>query len=335
MTDSATQQNSHKSLSANMVTFIFIVNFIVIAGLIAIINSPAAEQAAAEQATPEPTQVAALVESETPVAAPSETLQAVAEPATMTAIPPTAVTEDQASTSDTQVNVGAGEMIFSRTCAACHGFAAQGVSGLGPGMINSPFVDGLSDAELVAFLQVGRPIGHPDNTTGITMPALGGNPSLTEPDLINLVAYIRSLNTEADPSLVQVAPPAASEPREAAVFTPLTLSGLVPPRESTDSLRPAEDPFFTSVADRYNSSCAGCHGINGEGLSLLAAPLSESPLMTSRNGIALFDLLTHAVPPADPRTGMTHPYRGGYPPVTDEEALQIIAYMYSLLDQSQ
>lgn len=87
----------------------------------------------------------------------------------------------------------AGEQLFSGTCLACHGPGGEGVEGLGKPLPPSEFVAGLSDDELVAFLQVGRPIDDPLNTTGIMMPPRGGNPSLTDADLRDLVAYIRSL----------------------------------------------------------------------------------------------------------------------------------------------
>ena len=87
----------------------------------------------------------------------------------------------------------AGDQIFSSTCSACHGPSAEGLTGLGPALVNSSFVSSLSDQELVTFLEVGRPADHPDNTTGIAMPPKGGNPSLSDDDLRDVVAYLRTL----------------------------------------------------------------------------------------------------------------------------------------------
>ena len=47
---------------------------------------------------------------------------------------------------------------------------------------------------MVTFLQVGRASDDPLNTTGIAMLPRGGNPSLTDDDLKDLVAYMRTLN---------------------------------------------------------------------------------------------------------------------------------------------
>lgn len=87
----------------------------------------------------------------------------------------------------------AGETSFMGTCSACHGPDAKGVTGLGKDLTTSTFAIGLSDADLVAFLLKGRPSSDPANTTGVDMPPKGGNPSLSEKDLANIVAYIRTL----------------------------------------------------------------------------------------------------------------------------------------------
>ncbi|MDJ0952901.1 MAG: cytochrome c [Acidimicrobiia bacterium] len=86
-----------------------------------------------------------------------------------------------------------GEAIFSSTCVACHGERGVGIAGLGKPMPGSEFITGLSDGELIAFLKEGRGPSHPDNTTGVDMPAKGGNPSLDDQDLADVVAYMRTL----------------------------------------------------------------------------------------------------------------------------------------------
>lgn len=86
-----------------------------------------------------------------------------------------------------------GEELFTATCAACHGADATGVAGLGPSLVGNEFVGGLSDSELIAFISVGRPIDDPANTTGVAMPPKGGNPSLSDGDLADIVDYLRTL----------------------------------------------------------------------------------------------------------------------------------------------
>ncbi len=90
-------------------------------------------------------------------------------------------------------DAGRGKTVFEGTCAACHGPDATGLPGLGKDLTTSEFAKGKSDAELVAFVKVGRPTSDPLNTTGVEMPARGGNAALTDQDLADVVAYMRTL----------------------------------------------------------------------------------------------------------------------------------------------
>jgi mono/diheme cytochrome c family protein len=87
-----------------------------------------------------------------------------------------------------------GVAVYEGSCLACHAEGGVGVEGLGRPLTNSDFVRGLTDAELVTFIQVGRDSSDPANTSGIAMPANGGNPALTRADLEAVVAYLRTLN---------------------------------------------------------------------------------------------------------------------------------------------
>jgi len=87
-----------------------------------------------------------------------------------------------------------GQTLFTGTCSACHGADAKGVVGLGKDLTTSTFVAGKTDPELVDFIKTGRPTGDPLNTTGVDMPPRGGNPALTDDDLLDIVAYIRSFH---------------------------------------------------------------------------------------------------------------------------------------------
>lgn len=89
--------------------------------------------------------------------------------------------------------VAAGEKYFMQVCATCHGRDAMGLPNLGKGLRFNDFAKSRSDAELVAFLKEGRRASHPDNTTGVDMPPKGGNPALTEENMAEIVAYVRTL----------------------------------------------------------------------------------------------------------------------------------------------
>ena len=84
--------------------------------------------------------------------------------------------------------------LYETSCMACHGVGGLGVEGLGMPWVGSDFINTNSDAELLAFLQVGRAADDPLNTTGVAMLPRGGNPTLTDADLMDLIAYMRTLN---------------------------------------------------------------------------------------------------------------------------------------------
>ncbi len=103
---------------------------------------------------------------------------------------PKASPEEQAIAAESSAK---GETLFKTTCGACHGQEGKGVPGLGKDMTTSAFVTGLDDAGLVDFIKVGRTADDPANTTKVPMPAMGGNPNLTDDELNAIVQHIRSL----------------------------------------------------------------------------------------------------------------------------------------------
>lgn len=87
----------------------------------------------------------------------------------------------------------AGETLFQGTCAACHGPEAKGLPNLGKDLTASEFFQDSSDEELLAFIKVGRPADDPENTTGVAMLPKGGNPALTDENILDIVAFIRTI----------------------------------------------------------------------------------------------------------------------------------------------
>ena len=59
--------------------------------------------------------------------------------------------------------------------------------------IANAFVADRSDTEMLAFVKTGRPASDPLNTTGVDMPPKGGNPALSDQDLMDVIAHVRTL----------------------------------------------------------------------------------------------------------------------------------------------
>ncbi len=89
---------------------------------------------------------------------------------------------------DTLADTKVGKAIYSQTCIACHGVNGKGVL---PGVSNFKSADGplaKSDAELAKSINEG--LATPG--AALSMPAKGGNPSLTDDEVQALIAFLRS-----------------------------------------------------------------------------------------------------------------------------------------------
>lgn len=89
-----------------------------------------------------------------------------------------------------------GSKLFSSSCVACHGPGGVGVKGNGKALVNNEFVQSLDDDGLLAFIKRGRDPSDPKNTTGVGMPAKGGNPALSDDDILDIICYLRTLQPD-------------------------------------------------------------------------------------------------------------------------------------------
>jgi cytochrome c5 len=212
-------------LSSNMVAAVLILNLIIFGGILYARTLPP---------RPEPEQSLSVAYVQTQASIPLPTaIPLITETPVMVAKPRPFYPDPQ--------RVRVGETVFQSVCSACHGFSAQGISGLGPSMINNAFIDSKSNDALLAFIISGRPADHPENKSGVSMPARGGNTTLTDNDLNNVINYIRNLNPnvvvyQSDPEggttgdVQEVVVPPTATPILATVtpieFKPLDLSNL-------------------------------------------------------------------------------------------------------------
>ena len=148
---------------------------------------------------------ATLATPVTPVAPPTPTAAAPAKPAAPIAAvtpAPTAAAPSPAPTPVKAAVVPTGDAVARGkkayiSCMACHGKDATGVKNMGKDLVNSPFVERLSDQALADFIKKGRGPTDPDNTTKIAMPPKGGNPALKDEQIKDIVIYLRSLRQSA------------------------------------------------------------------------------------------------------------------------------------------
>jgi len=96
----------------------------------------------------------------------------------------------EVAATETIADAGNQSAEFGMRCAACHGPDAKGVEGLGVNLVESQLVADSSEAELVAFLKVGRLGDSPDSSTGIAMPGFN---YLTAEQLTEVSSYLKQL----------------------------------------------------------------------------------------------------------------------------------------------
>ena len=90
--------------------------------------------------------------------------------------------------------VAKGIDVYKGTCASCHGGDARGINGLGKDLVGNDFVAVQTEDSLALFIKQGREKNDPENMTGVAMPPSGGNPGLSAQDLLDVAAYLLSLN---------------------------------------------------------------------------------------------------------------------------------------------
>lgn len=249
-----------------------------------------------------------------------------------------------------------GQQLYTMACIACHGAEGQGVPGLGKGLRTSRFTRGLSDAQLVAFINEGRPADHPLNTTRVPMPPRGGRADFNDHNVADVVVYLRGL---ADPRRVPAGPlpdvevivgdpaPADEAPLAVATVDKTAAPAAVNPVPATPSVAvsapaaaPAAvatgalDPQAITRGKRAYMSCIACHGRDAVGVKNMGKPLVANPFVTTQSDDALLDFIKKGRLPGDPgnTTKIAMPPKGGNPALKDDQIRDIIVYLRSLQD---
>ncbi|RMG43789.1 MAG: cytochrome c [Acidobacteria bacterium] len=99
---------------------------------------------------------------------------------------------------DFEPDLEAGRRVFMSVCVTCHGPDGRGIPKTGADLVHSKFVREHTDEELVAYVKRGRRVTDPENIMGLEMPPKGGAPYLDDTAIRNVVAYVRSLQEDAE-----------------------------------------------------------------------------------------------------------------------------------------
>ena len=257
--------------------------------------------------TSEPTHTPAPTNTSEPTQPPQPTI-----PPNPTDIPPTTGDDNQevmASVYSVE-QIARGQELFT-TCSACHGANGLGVPNLGKSLVGTEFIHSLTDDELVQFISTGRPIWDAANTTGVDMPPKGGNPMLTSEDILAIVSYIRSLDTEnTTANTTPVEQPTEQVVESASAYTP-------------EQITRGQELFTT---------CSACHGANGLGVPNLGKSLVGTEFIHSLTDDELVQFISTGRPIWDAAntTGVDMPPKGGNPMLTSDDILAIVSYIRSL-----
>lgn len=93
--------------------------------------------------------------------------------------------------------IASGTKVYASTCVTCHGPGGKGLKGLGKDLTTSEYVSKSNDDTLLEFIKRGRGPTEAGNTTGIAMPPKGGNPAMSDDNILDVIAYLRSLQPKA------------------------------------------------------------------------------------------------------------------------------------------
>lgn len=202
-----------------------------------------------------------------------------------------------------------GQLVYTGSCALCHGPEARGLPRLGKPLRNSAFVQEHTNEALFSLIATGRLPTDPLNTTGALMPARG-NRGLTDGELRAVIVFLRALQDPSQPTA--------------------SLDEWIVP------IDPRTGQPEVSMAgighDLFIASCSACHGPSAEGMDGMGKPLATSSFVASKTDEELAAFVKSGRPVWDSAntTGVDMPPKGGNPALSDEQLAEIIKYIRSL-----
>ena len=216
-----------------------------------------------------------------------------------------------------------GLALWKRTCRACHGISGEGVIGQGRDIRSSEFIQDRDDLELVAYINEGRLLTDPLNTTGLLMPPKGGNPMFTDQDLMHIVSYVRTFQIP----LMKDEPDAQTPGDESkdgdesgelvAEEVDVTDEVETDPNTITPPPPPLDEGFFITFSGIPNAS----RGPAGFQIATLAAILGVAPRLETTGT----ETVHHSIDPERPANA--HIFFGIYFMMTGLHGLHVLGGM--------
>lgn len=85
-----------------------------------------------------------------------------------------------------------GQKIYANACATCHGLQGKGLPHQGAPLDRSTFLASSTDRQIMQMIKLGRTADDPKSVMRLPMPAKGGYSHLSDADLYDVAAYIRT-----------------------------------------------------------------------------------------------------------------------------------------------
>ncbi len=226
--------------------------------------------------------------------------------------PPSPALQTVAVNSPLAGGASEGQMVYSSSCAVCHGADGQGVPRLGKPLRNSAFVQSQTDGELFDLVALGRAPDDPANTSGALMPPRGAQ-SLSDEKIFAVLGFLREMQDTSQPAVNVDA---------------WNVVGAGDGAASSLALELTEHPGY----EVYVSSCAACHGQGAEGVEGIGLPLTTSGFVLGKSDkdLITFIKMGRASWDENNSTGMDMPPKGGNPAITEEQLQSIVDYLRAL-----
>ncbi|NOG50701.1 MAG: cytochrome c [Chloroflexi bacterium] len=193
-------------------------------------------------------------------------------------------------------------------CAACHGLDGRGVPNLGKDLVESEFVAGLTDQKRSTSSRSAARSGIPPTRPASICPQRGGNPAMTDDQILAVIAYIRSLGAGA-PQDAPAEQPATEIP---ATDVPPTEQPAAQPTAAPDAgSSTSYDPALIAEGESQFILCAACHGMDGHGVPNLGKDLVNSEFVAGLTDQETLDSSSRSavrsgIPPTRPASICLH-----------------------------